>query len=85
MEMLPIIIKQRERGCVPDALHGLLSAGSQPSRNHREREASRWGHSYKTLYSTHLALKVCSKNRSSALNPSKRGKCHSLSLSKADS
>lgn len=85
MEMLPITIKPRER-LVPGALRGLLSAGSQPSRNHRELEASRVerGHSYKTLYSTHLALKVCGRNVSFALNLSKPGNVIP-SLSKADS
>lgn len=56
-------------------------ARSQPGRP----RLAEWGHLYRTLYSPHLALKVCSRNVSSALNLSKPGKCHSLSLSKADS
>lgn len=50
-----------------------------------QQQPVEWGHSHITLYSTHLALKVCGRNVSFALNLSKPGKCHSLSLSKADS
>lgn len=91
MEMLPITIKPRERlhpQRPPRCAVGRLPAFQKP-QGARNRPGwprlAEWGHLYKTLYLSHLALKVCGRNVSFVLNLSKPGKCHSLKLSKADS